>query len=626
MTDKRGSVPLLVCGIMPAILLTGVFAADATRVWLARSRLQAALDAGALVGARDFNSANRTANVQAVVAANYNANLPPGATQLDPSSVTVNPIGANQVQVGATADVTTLLSTLGGSNWSAGPNWTNRTVARSATGVRTTTGIELALVMDTTLSMALWDSAGGKDADGSKPARIELARRAGRDLTNILYGAQTEYQPNLYISVVPFNIAINIGTDNAAWLKPDNASYPQGFSWSGCVEARTNGEDATDSAPTSTATKFPRYYWPSTYDAAKTSAATGSGNSAAAPFCTVYQDYASGSSAGGACTGDNDWTAPAATQNNNPLLQYFRAVPGYFGSYVRSTTTTTFSPNIMCPTVPILPLTMHRGKVEATIDALVGTPVTYTSSTPNGLNTTPNSTPSTYYGNTPFPMAYGTVIASGLQGAWYTLSPSWRGLWPNPNPLIGNKQLSPPSALPLDYNTPHMNKVVLLLSDGDNNWFNSRTPQGQEGISGTGSGNTLVRPSSRRTELFYSAYGRLSADSNRLNIAIPTTSLTETAANTQALANDYATIRTRADSALNAVTLDLCSKMKAKGIIIYAVGLGVAEQEHHDLLQACVTPASSNERNKYIRTNNAGELRAAFTQVANELATLRLAN
>ena len=114
----------------------------------------------------------------------------------------------------------------------------------------------------------------------------------------------------------------------------------------------------------------------------------------------------------------------------------------------------------------------HRGKVEATIDAMVGTP------TPAGIaaNTVPNSSAQAYYPNTPYPVSSDTAIPVGLQGAWYTLSPQWRSLWPNPNPTIqltpaeiaaGKTQLTN-TQLPHNYDTPNMSKAVLLLSDGDN--------------------------------------------------------------------------------------------------------------------------------------------------------------
>uniref|UniRef100_UPI00190F7A5C hypothetical protein n=1 Tax=Klebsiella pneumoniae TaxID=573 RepID=UPI00190F7A5C len=73
--------------------------------------------------------------------------------------------------------------------------------------------------------------------------------------------------------------------------------------------------------------------------------------------------------------------------------------------------------------------------------------------------------------------------------------------------------------------------VVVLLSDGDNNW----------------QGPNDVLPGSRHNELLYGAYGRL-AD-NRLPITPSTSSISTTMA--------------RADAALDARTAALCTAMKA---------------------------------------------------------------
>ena len=52
----------------------------------------------------------------------------------------------------------------------------------------------------------------------------------------------------------------------------------------------------------------------------------------------------------------------------------------------------------------------------------------------------------------------GTIINLGLQAGWWTLSPNWQGLWGDPN-------------MPLAYNTPYMKKVIVLMTDGNNEWY-----------------------------------------------------------------------------------------------------------------------------------------------------------
>lgn len=646
--NKRGSVPMLVTGVVLAVVSVGVYTVEATRAWLKEARLQTALDAGALYAAANISRADRDANVKAIVAATYNANVGT-AERISESDVTILPVGTDKVQVRATAKHALLSSSLPFISKDTSLEKL-KVVDVSSTANRTNTGIELALVIDTTVSMGLADGTKESTDTGGAPARIEFARRAALKLTSILYGGQTEYQPNLYVSVVPFNVAINIGngTTQQGWL----ADYDQ--SWSGCVEARREGYDLREDQPSSGDSRFRRYNWPNTYD----SAVTSSTNIAPVPTppatrpnvyaCSTNQDYSNT-----ACMGNNDWGGgiSAANKLNNALYKKVSPFYGYYGSTGRigktspiaysstaptSTSVLNAGPAFMCPTVPILPLTMDRATVERRINDLVGN--------------------STY----PYPFGFGTVIATGLQGAWYTLSPDWR-IWPNPNPLRSNgTRLTPPSALPLAYDAANMDKVVLLLSDGDNNWLSARHSSllgnQHNGTAGTNNNtnNTLTYPENRRTELFYNAYGTLSAASNRLGITIPN-SATPPNPNTEQLARDFTTLTTSrsfrdrygapntsigntaaypllvgegtltADEKLDDITLKLCTAMKAKGIIIYAVGIGVAETSHHDLLQACVSARTADRPlDKYVRTTTAAGLEEAFTQIANELATLRL--
>ena len=105
--------------------------------------------------------------------------------------------------------------------------------------------------------------------------------------------------------------------------------------------------------------------------------------------------------------GDNDWTA---TNIQQPALG-----------------DTGVGPNLDCPTVPILPENVSKATVAAAINSIVPA----------------------YRG--------GTFINLGLQAGWWALSPNWRGVWGDPN-------------MPLAYNTPYMKKVIVLMTDGNNNW------------------------------------------------------------------------------------------------------------------------------------------------------------
>ena len=81
-------------------------------------------------------------------------------------------------------------------------------------------------------------------------------------------------------------------------------------------------------------------------------------------------------------------------------------------------------PDYGCPDVSMLPLTAEKSVVAGKIDDLVA------------------------FGN--------TRTDVGMVWGWRALSPDWRGLWPGD------------PTLPLDYNEPLMDKVVIIMTDGEN--------------------------------------------------------------------------------------------------------------------------------------------------------------
>ena len=236
-------------------------------------------------------------------------------------------------------------------------------------------------------------------------------------MLDVLYGPN-DTRRNLYVSVVPFARTINIGTANSAML--DTSSMPAGWSqaaWSGCVEARRNGEDITETSPATPQGRFRPYFWPSTYRQVGTYPANCSDSARA---------YASLNGTRW-CRGDNDYSTTSATipqshLDTNPHYRSLRddgAPQPYFG------------PNTLCAQNSILPLTASKAAVLQHVNAI----------------TAPGR-------------SGGTTVVTGMQGGWFTLSPDWRGWWPSTNP----------AGTPALHNTRHMRKAVVLLSDGDNNW------------------------------------------------------------------------------------------------------------------------------------------------------------
>jgi Flp pilus assembly protein TadG len=148
-----------------------------------------------------------------------------------------------------------------------------------------------------------------------------------------------------------------------------------------------------------------------------------------------------------------------------------------------------------------------------------------------------------------------TMINIGLAWGWRAFSPDWKTKW------VGLPTFTPSGTtttytMPLDYGTTLMNKVVVLMTDGTNT-----------------SGNN-------------SAYGSGQA---------PTA------------------------SGLDNRTIEICTAMKNRGIIIYTIGFGPASGVDSTLLSACATKPAYF----FLAPTNA-DLATAFQTIGDSLANLRV--
>lgn len=442
--NRRGAVAAIIATL--AVVLIGCvgLAIDMTRAFMVSSRLKTAVDAAALYAAREIDNTNGTAYRDARATelfwVNYRANRAANAASYIGSTVTsfaITPVTGDttQLQVSATATLdTTLFSVIG-----------RRTMTVNAVSVaqRQAIGLEMALVVDATTSMVSASNVPGL-------TKLQAAQQAIGTLLNILYaGADT--QQNLWVAVVPFARSINIGTANSALLNTTN--MPTGWAqanWNGCVEARTTASnDLNDSAPTTPATRFRPYFYPSTFQQVGTVAAGNctSGNAYAAVNGTAW------------CRGENDWGATAAQLATNPVYNFNRNYSTLAADLA--------GPNMWCARSPVAPLTASRSAVVASVNAITATG-----------------------------FSGGTMIPTGLAGGWYMLSPNWQNVWPDPNPSGG-------PVLPLAYNTRNMRKAMVILSDGDNNWAVTNSWR-----SGSSTVRSPVVGNNGGNDLNYSAYGR----------------------------------------------------------------------------------------------------------------------
>ena len=166
-----------------------------------------------------------------------------------------------------------------------------------------------------------------------------------------------------------------------------------------------------------------------------------------------------------------------------------------------------------------------------------------------------------------------------------------------------------------------MKKVVVMLTDGDDNWFPAVGTNWQstsQSICGSTGSTRSVCSSLTGQELMYNAYGRVT---NKFNAASSTYNAFAT---TAGVAQISPIDQAHADPALGTRFTAVCNAMKSGGgtagsIVVYIIGFEVASADK-PRLQACASSAAD-----YIDSPTAANLQSAFTQVANQLASLRLA-
>jgi len=189
----------------------------------------------------------------------------------------------------------------------------------------------------------------------------------------------------------------------------------------------------------------------------------------------------------------------------------------------------------------------------------------------------------------------GTMANLGLAWGWRVLSPQWRGYWGGDTP----------EELPLDYHTPNMHKVVILLTDGVNEWYDwpgdTWSESGEDHYSGLPGSNQY--PGSYDDEFEddysgadYTAYGRLSE--GRLGT----------------------TSNSAARAVINDRMLELCTAMKAQDVIMYTITFQVSSSATQTLFRSCAT-----DDDHYYNSPTNSQLEEAFQQIADELSNLRIA-
>ena len=411
--EQRGGVAAIMgLAIIPLFAVVGL-AIDTGRGYMLKSKLSYAIDAAGLAGGRAFDTDMREEDI----AMFFEANFPTGYmnSELLPDHPVVTFDDANnRITIEASATLPTAFMGVVGVQ--------EITVSARTVIQRELRGMELVLVMDNTGSMR---GNGGMAA--MKPAAT--------DLIDILYGDR-ETVPQFWVGVVPYAASVNIGTQHEDWLTGYNAADFLPTEWKGCVEARPSRTTATMRPLTSSCCG--RFAGRPPANSIRTPSGRQTGYKAVVknssqpitpratsstckvraqrPPTKVQYNATDPRTWGRWLNGDNEWdpSAPeSALKLDNDLYQNEGT-----------------GPNLGCGPA-ITPLVSSKTTILNAIDDMA-----------------------------PWHRG-GTMANLGLAWGWRVLSPNWRGRWDG----------DLPDELPLDYETPNMEKVIILLTDGNNEWY-----------------------------------------------------------------------------------------------------------------------------------------------------------
>jgi Flp pilus assembly protein TadG len=430
MKDVAGNVFIIVAFSAMAILGSAGVAVDIGRSQMVQAKLQNAVDAAGLAAGATLNTEDLTAVATKYINLNFSqGNL--GATLKSVNAV----LSADKkvLTVTATATLPTSIMKLFDKNLV--------TLQAKTEVTRSNKGLEVALVLDTTGSMA----------DNGKLAALKTA---SHDLLNILFGSNAVGE-NLWIGIVPFSMSVNINPSRTNWLNAAQYAALNWYatSWGGCVEARyTTGRDITDDPPFDLALpnvavpavpyeRFRAYYAPP--------AIWNSSGSVTPNAVNICNNNANCTCAlRGPCS---VWTATSA----NVAVYITCSGNGNNRSCERTTRTYAINPetgpNAYCPSA-VTPLTNVKATLEAGINALVA--------------------------------RGGTYINYGAVWGWRMISPRWRGYWGG----VMNA-----NNLPLNYHAPLMSKAVIIMTDGMN------SPSSYSAYSNSATANTTAKLDAKTT-------------------------------------------------------------------------------------------------------------------------------
>ena len=388
----------------------------------------------------------------------------------------------------------------------------NLQVTASSEVVRGSQNLEVAMVLDNTGSMA-----------GQKISLLKTA--ASNFVDSLSAAAARSTDPNaVKIGLVPFSMTVNVGSQYqaAGWMDTTGASpindqifstHANRFTLFQQMGVNWAGCVESRQAP---------------YDVQDTAPSTGTPATLFTPYFAPDEPGSSGSTTSwNGMTWYNSYLDDGTTSSSWSVRQ------GNVAKYNTHTFIHTgatpvgyqYGPNSGCSLQPLTRLTTNWTALKTAI---------------NGMSAV---------GDTNIPM--------GMMWGWHVLSPN------------------APFADGVAYNTPRTLKVVVMMTDGQNE-------------------NT---PNSNSNASFYSGSGYIWQ--NRLGISSGT--------------------MTQRQAALDARETAVCNNMKAQGIVIYTVRVDVMDS-NYGVLQSC---ASSPD--KFYNVQDATQLNSVFAAIAGSIENLRIA-
>jgi Flp pilus assembly protein TadG len=480
-----------------------------------RNQLQDALDAATLFAARSTATSSSTPSIQTVGGGALSGNL-----QL--------PSGVSLVTSSFTLTGDTVVGYAETTPSALAPGlWAHTNIKANSTVIRSLDRLEVALVLDNTGSMA-----------GTKLANLKTASNNLIDTLVAAAAKSTDPVP-LRMSLVPFSMTVRVqgttattnyntvthsGTGFPTWIDPlAKADVALGLDTMTVLSDRFTLLKQMNKTPWEGCVVSRRQ----PYDIQETAPDPLTPATMFVPFFWPDEPDLSAGYSGY----PNDYLSDAGTaswtwsQREKNQLKY--TVASKTGT--QSSTGYAYGPNGGCAMQPVIRLTANTASLKTAINAMVAV------------------------GDTNIPL--------GMMWGWHSLSP--------------NAPFADGSA----YTTQHLQKILILMTDGD---------------------NTMSDPSSsaEQNKSYFSGLGYIWQ--NILGITAGTTAQRQTAMDNRQAA--------------------LCNNIKAKGVIIYTVRLEVTTGPS-PVLQGCASTAD-----KYYDVQDVSTLNAVFASIAGSINNLRIAH